>query len=137
MEMARRKKVDVVLFWALDRFSREGARKTIEYLGVLDDAGVLWHSYTEPFISSMGVFREAIIAIMGALAKQERVRISERTKAGLDRVRAAGVRLGRPDRDEGRVEQARALRASGKSYGEVAAEMGVTKAWAWKMCKGE
>jgi len=45
---------------------------------------------------SRGVFKDAIIAIMATLAKQERVKRSERTKAGLARVRAAGRRLGVP-----------------------------------------
>jgi hypothetical protein len=37
-----------------------------------------------------------ILAVMATLAKQERVKRSERTKAGLARVKAAGTRLGRP-----------------------------------------
>jgi len=35
---------------------------------------------------SLGVFGEAIIGILAAVAKQERIRLSERTKAGLQRV---------------------------------------------------
>lgn len=38
--LARKKKYDVLLFWSLDRFSREGSRKTLEYLTLLDDYGV-------------------------------------------------------------------------------------------------
>jgi len=44
----------------------------------------------------LGPFKEAVIAIMAAIAKMEREKISERTKAGLDRVRSRGVKLGRP-----------------------------------------
>jgi DNA invertase Pin-like site-specific DNA recombinase len=42
------------------------------------------------------MFGEAIIGILAAVAQQERIRISERTKAGLERVRKKGKRLGRP-----------------------------------------
>jgi len=45
---------------------------------------------------SLGVFGEAIIGILAAVAKQERIRLSERTKAGLQRVCQQGRRLGRP-----------------------------------------
>jgi DNA invertase Pin-like site-specific DNA recombinase len=40
--------------------------------------------------------RDIVLAVMASLAKVERARISERTKAGLARVRAKGTRLGRP-----------------------------------------
>jgi DNA invertase Pin-like site-specific DNA recombinase len=41
--------------------------------------------------------RDIVLAVMSSLAKVERARISERTKAGLARVRAKGTRLGRPE----------------------------------------
>src|SRR5215203_3622997 len=42
---AARRRFDVLLFWALDRFSREGIRKTIVYLERLDACGVAFKSY--------------------------------------------------------------------------------------------
>jgi hypothetical protein len=42
------------------------------------------------------VFREAVLGILAAIAKQERIRISERPRAGLDRAREKGTRTGRP-----------------------------------------
>ena len=126
--LARRRSFDVLLFWALDRFSREGSRKTIEYLGLLDDAGVDWHSFSEPYISSLGIFKDAIIAILSALAKQEKVRISERTIAGLERTRRVnGTRLGRPKTDPSKIKKAQALRRQGMSYGEISEAMGISR----------
>lgn len=130
---AEAKAFDVVLFWALDRFSREGSRRTVEYLGRLDDAGVAWHSYAEPYISSLGIFKDAIIAILSALAKQEKVRISERTKAGLQRVREAGQQLGRPNLHPERAEQAQKMRADGKSYNEIAATLNISRSRAFQL----
>ena len=95
-QMSRQRKCDVVLFWSLDRFSREGSRQTLNYLTKLDNYNVKWHSYTEEYISSLGVFADAIISLMACLAKQERIRISERTKAGLARIKQQGKNLGRP-----------------------------------------
>lgn len=135
-DLARRRKFDVLLFWALDRFSREGSRKTIGYLSMLDDAGVDWHSYSEPYISSLGIFKDAIIAILSALAKQEKVRISERTKAGLDRTRRVnGTRLGRPRTAQKRFDEARKLRDKGLSLGAIGSQMGVSRARVCQLLK--
>ena len=85
----------MVVFWALDRFSREGARETINHLAQLESYGVGFITYTEPYLNSIGIFRDAIIAILGTLAKHEKVRIQERVRAGLDRTKAKGQRPGR------------------------------------------
>ena len=125
--MARQRKFDVLLFWSLDRFSREGSRKTLEYLTKLDDYRVKWHSYTEEYISSLGIFSDAIISLMACLAKQERIRISERTKAGLARVKAKGKILGRPTDVIADTEQIRELRRSGHSLSEISRITEVSK----------
>jgi DNA invertase Pin-like site-specific DNA recombinase len=93
---ASRRKFDLVLFWALDRLSREGVYQTLQHLNRLESYGVGFRSFTEPYFDSCGVFKDAVIAIMATLAKQERIKRSERTKARLARVRAAGKRLRRP-----------------------------------------
>src|SRR5690606_4598648 len=54
MNDASKRKFDVLLFYALDRFTREGTRKTIHYLQILEDYGVSYKSYTEQYIDSTG-----------------------------------------------------------------------------------
>jgi DNA invertase Pin-like site-specific DNA recombinase len=46
-EDAAKRKFDAVLFWALDRFSREGMAQTIEHLQRLNSYGVSFHSYRQ------------------------------------------------------------------------------------------
>ena len=133
-ELARKKQFDVLLFWSLDRFSREGSRKTLEYLTRLDTYGVKWHSYTEEYISSLGIFADAIISLMACLAKQERIRISERTKAGLSRVKSQGVRLGRPKTSSELITRANELKNSGLSYAAIGRELNLSKARAYQLC---
>jgi hypothetical protein len=70
------RRFDVLLFWALDRLTREGARETLQYLNQLSDYGVAFRSFREPYLDSCGMFKDAVIAILGAIAKQERARIS-------------------------------------------------------------
>ena len=97
LEAAHRRQFDIVLCWALDRLSREGMVATVGYLQRLTDAGVAFHSYSEPYLATDSeIARNILLACMSSLAKVERARISERTKAGLARVRAKGTSLGRP-----------------------------------------
>jgi len=134
LTLAHQRRFDLLLFWSLDRFSREGSRKTIAHLTELEQFGVGWHSFTEPYISTLGVFSDAIIALLSALAKQERLRIGERTRAGLERARANGKTLGRPRTAGDRVEQARRLRAEGLSYAKIGERMGVSRVRAFQLC---
>jgi len=120
---AAQRRFDVLLFWALDRFSREGVLETLNYLQRLNSLGINWRSHTEQYLDSCGVFRDAVLAILAAIAKQERIRISERTRAGLDRAREKGTRSGRPI---GRPRlvfhrgQIRELRKEGLSWRQIA-----------------
>lgn len=126
-EDAAHHRFDVLLFWSLDRLTREGVLPTLQYLRRLEDNGVRFKSYTEQYVDSLGVFGPAIIGILAAVAQQERIRISERTKAGLARVRAQGVRLGRPAKAFD-IRRARDLRAQGLSLRTVAQRLHVSPA---------
>jgi DNA invertase Pin-like site-specific DNA recombinase len=95
MLAASQRQFDLVLFWRLDRLSREGVRMTLTYLERLDSWGVAWRSYQEPYLDSCGVMKDLVVAVMSLMAQQERIAISERTKAGLARAVKAGKVLGR------------------------------------------
>jgi DNA invertase Pin-like site-specific DNA recombinase len=122
---ASRREFDLVLFWSLDRFSREGVLPTLKHLELLTSYGVMWKSYTEQYFDSCGIFRDAVISIAATLAKQERLKISERTVAGLERARRQGRVGGRPRLvvDRKRVQE---LRHEGKSLREVANKVGLS-----------
>ena len=123
---ARLRKFDMVLFWSLDRFSREGILPTLQYLQKLDSYGVQWRSLQEQYLDSTGPFRDAVIGIMASLAKQERIRISERTKAGLDRARREGKTLGRPRVVVHKMKVQR-LHEQGLSHRDIASKLGYSK----------
>jgi putative DNA-invertase from lambdoid prophage Rac len=136
-KMAHQRRFDVMLFWSLDRFSREGSRATIGYLTRLEEFGVGWHSFTEPYLSTLGPFADSIIALLAALAKQERLRIGERTRAGLARAKANGKRLGRPRTAPGRIAEAKQLRAGKLSFGEIGKRLGISRARAFQLATTE
>lgn len=124
---ASRREFDCLLFWSLDRLSREGTVKTLNHLERLNDYGVNYRSFTEQYLDSTGMFKEAVIGILAAVAKQERVRLSERTVAGLERARAQGRVGGRPkveDAEPKLVAKVGRLRSQGKSIRSIAAEIG-------------
>lgn len=93
---AHKRAFDIVLFWDLSRFSRAGTLYTLQKLQELKNIEVDWISYSEPYISSLGQFSDIVISIMSTLAKLEREKISDRTKAGLRTARLKGKIIGRP-----------------------------------------
>ncbi len=125
---ASRREFDVLLFWSLDRLSREGVVETLNHLQRLTSYGVNYRSFTEQYLDSTGIFKEAVIGILAAVAKQERVRLSERTLAGLERARAQGRIGGRPKTADNPkiVQKLVALREQGKSIRQIAAALGIS-----------
>lgn len=93
---ARRREFDLVLFWDISRFSRAGTLYTLQKLKELQNLGIEWESFREPYFKSMGQFGDVVISIMATLSKIEREKISERTIAGLQRAKKYGKVLGRP-----------------------------------------
>lgn len=123
---ASRRKFDLVLFWSLDRFSREGVLGTLKYLESLTAYGVGYRSFTEPYLDSLGIFKDAVISILATVAKQERIRLSERVQAGLERTRAKGTVLGRPRVSVDR-EAIKQMRQEGLSWSAIVAATGIAK----------
>ncbi len=140
LEAASRHEFDLILFWSLDRFSREGALATLQHLQRLTDYGVGFRSFTEAYLDSCGMFREAVISILAVIAKQERLRLSERTLAGIRRYRedfeqgkigrskqsksGKNLPIGRPKVifDRQKVQE---LRKNGLSLRQIACTLGV------------
>lgn len=97
MEDAGKGQFDLLVVWALDRLTREGLAHTVHYLRKLDTYGVGFHSYSEPMLSTRDeMVRDILIGVFSALAKVEAVKLSERTKAGLQRAKKEGRVGGRP-----------------------------------------
>ena len=90
---AKKREFDVILIWALDRFSREGIPNTLSYLQTLKQHNVALKSLQESWLDTQdGGMGELLIAIFSWVAKQERIRISERVKAGLKGKKNVGKR---------------------------------------------
>ncbi len=127
MNEASKRKFDLVLFYALDRFTREGTRKTIHYLQLLDDYGVSYKSYSEQYIDSSGIFKDVIIALLSTLAKQERIRTSERVLAGLARARQSNRIGGRPRLDKTKIERIRQMKSAGETIVDISKTLKISR----------
>jgi DNA invertase Pin-like site-specific DNA recombinase len=105
---AARRDFDLLVVWSLDRFSREGMAATVSHLQRLSSHGVVFRSFTEEHLSTENeLVRNVLLAVLASLAKLEREKISQRTKAGLERARAKGKVLGRPRFSDGDREKLR------------------------------
>jgi DNA invertase Pin-like site-specific DNA recombinase len=89
---AHKKLFDIVLFWDLSRFSRAGTLFTLQKLKELENLGIDRESYQEPYFKSAGQFKDVVLSIISTVAKIEREKISERTKAGLVKAKNVGKR---------------------------------------------
>jgi putative DNA-invertase from lambdoid prophage Rac len=91
---ARRRRLDAVVVWRLDRFGRS-LRHLILTIDELHALGVAFISLTEG-LDATSPAGKLQLHILGAISEFERGRIVERVRAGLARARAQGRRLGRP-----------------------------------------
>lgn len=87
-----------ILIWKLDRFSREPMIVILGYIDLLRSKGVGLISVTETWLDTRdeNPVSELILAIMAWFSGEERRKISERTKLGIEKKRAEGKQWGRP-----------------------------------------
>ncbi|WP_317897789.1 recombinase family protein [Aurantibacillus circumpalustris] len=123
---ASKRRFDLLLFWSLDRFSREGVRQTITHLQTLESYGVVYKSYSEQYIDSTGIFKDVIISILATLARQEKIRISERVKAGLEKAKLNGKTGGRPKLSEDLINKVAYYKRLGFSNRRISRELKIS-----------
>lgn len=127
LEDGHKRIYDTLLVWALDRLSREGIGRMAGYLEQLRSYGIRVLSHQEPWLDTAGPVSELLTAIFGWVAQQERNRIRERVKAGLNTAKAKGRKLGRPQRRFD-LERAKTMLSNGHSLRSVAQVVGVPRA---------
>ena len=106
-----------VLVWRFDRFARS-VKHLMTALEIFRSLNIHFISLQEQFDTSTPI-GQAIFTIIGAMAQLERDIIRDRVKAGLDRARARGIRLGRPQASAD-SDQVQLLQQQGFSIPEMA-----------------
>jgi len=118
LEAARRREIDVVLVWRLDRWGRSVA-DLLATLQELDHLGVGFVSFTEALDLTTPAGR-AMAALLAVFAEFEREILRERVRAGLPHARQNGKRLGRPLTAGLHAHRVRKLYRVGVSKSEIA-----------------
>jgi|SRR5450755_3226366 putative DNA-invertase from lambdoid prophage Rac len=118
LEAARRREIDVVLVWRLDRWGRSVA-DLLATLQELDHLGVGFVSLTEALDLTTPAGR-AMAGLLAVFAEFERDILRERVRAGLAHARRNGKRLGRPQTAALQADRVRKLHRAGISKAEIA-----------------
>ncbi|MGA2318680.1 MAG: recombinase family protein [Thermodesulfobacteriota bacterium] len=126
MEDARKRKIDIVLVWRLDRFGRS-LKHLIVSLDELKNLGLGFISFKESIDFTTATGR-LMLHLLGAFAEFEKEIIRERVKAGVAHARAKGKRLGRrPLIDQKLLGTVRNMKNRGMSIRGISKELGVSK----------
>jgi DNA invertase Pin-like site-specific DNA recombinase len=118
LESARRREIDVVLVWRLDRWGRS-VTDLLATLQELEHLGVGFVSLTEALDLTTPAGR-AMAALLAVFAEFEREILRERVRAGLAHAQQSGKRLGRPPTAARHTAEIRKLHRAGVSKSEVA-----------------
>ena len=133
MQDVRKRKVDVIVIWALDRL----ARSLKHLLTIADECKTLGVDIVclKQNIDTTLPAGRLTFQVLGAVAEFEREMLRERVKAGMAQAKRSGKRIGRPALrhfSSREVERLRTLRAQGKSVRQLAKELGATQ---WMIAK--
>src|SRR6516165_4814700 len=118
LEAARRREIDVVLVWRLDRWGRS-VTALLATLQELEHLGVGFVSLSEALDLTTAAGR-AMAAMLAVFAAFEREILQERTRAGLAHARESGKKLGRPATAAVYAVEIRNLHRAGVSKSEIA-----------------
>ena len=118
MAAARRREIDVVLVWRLDRWGRS-VTDLLATLQELEHLGVGFVSLTEALDLTTPAGR-AMAGLLAVFAEFEREILRERVRAGLAHARHNGQRLGRPLTAGLHAEEVRKLYRAGRSKSAIA-----------------
>jgi putative DNA-invertase from lambdoid prophage Rac len=117
IEAARRREIDGVLVWRLDRWGRS-VTDLLATLQELEHLGVGFVSLTEALDLTTPAGR-AMAAMLAVFAAFEREVLQERTRAGMAHARQNGKRLGRPATAAAHAAEIRKLHRAGISKSEI------------------
>jgi len=125
IEAARRREIDVIMVWKLDRWGRSLA-DLVTNLQEMHALGVGFVSITEAldFTTPSG---KALAGMLAVFAEFERDILRERIKAGIDHARAKGKAHGRPQTAMLKTDEIKALTGAGLNKSQIARKLGISR----------
>jgi putative DNA-invertase from lambdoid prophage Rac len=123
MKAARRREIDVIVVWRLDRWGRSVA-DPMATLREMTELGVGFVSPTEALDLTTPTGR-AMAGMLAIFAEFEREILCERVKAGIAQAREEGRPHGRPRTASPRADEVIRLKAERMSHSEIARRLGI------------
>ena len=130
---ASRRRFDVLLAWDVSRLGRS-LRELLDCFETLKATGV------DLYLDQQGVDTttpagRALFGMAGVFAEFERAMLIERTRAGIERARAEGKRIGRPATSTDTIARVRKLRDAGMGMDRIARELRIGKSVTQSICQ--
>jgi DNA invertase Pin-like site-specific DNA recombinase len=121
----RKLKTDVVLVWKFDRFARS-TKELIIALEEFNNLGVDFISYKENIDTSTPAGK-ILFTMISAFAEFERAIIRERVKAGMEKAKLRGAKIGRPKIPPFTIKKVIEMRDAGINYKEIIKKLKLSK----------
>lgn len=125
LKLARRRKVDVIIVWRLDRWGRSLADLVVS-LRELTDLGVGFVSLTETLDLTTPSGR-AMAGMIAVFAEFERDILRERVRAGIAHAREQGKAHGRPGSASKKIEEVKNLNKKGLNNSEISRKLKISR----------
>ena len=135
LNLAKKRKLEVVLVWRYDRFARS-TQALVNALKEFKILGIDFISYQEN-IDTTTPTGELIFHVMASLAQFESSLISERVKAGMQRAKAQGKNISRPKLSQEKQAQIFNLQKTGLSMNKISIQTGIAYGTVYNYCKSE
>ena len=126
-------KIDLVAAWSVCRLGRS-LQDLVNFLKLLNDKGVDLYLHQQG-IDTRTSSGKAMFQMIGVFSEFEHSIISERVKAGLERAKSSGTKLGRPIIFEEKVQDVLSLRAGGMSMLKIAKKLNIGTGTVQKILK--
>ena len=120
------KKFDMVLVWSLDGFNAKGVGETAVDIRRLVRHGVFFHSFTEDHLrTDSAAAPYVLLPLILSFASLEERKTGKRIKAGMQRARAKGTRLGRPSFSDAERQKLKAALDTGRNWHRISRSTGI------------
>jgi DNA invertase Pin-like site-specific DNA recombinase len=133
IKAATRRKFEIVMSWSVDRLGRS-LQHLIDFLNELHAVGCDLYLHQQA-IDTTTPSGKMMFQMCGVFAEFERSIIQQRVKAGLERAKGRGIKLGRPGLSEQIKRQIIQMRNSGLSLDNISKLFSISKSSAWKILR--
>ena len=132
LEYARKRQIDIIICYKIDRFSRS-VKELLNCMDLLKDYGCGFMSYMDKSMDTTTSSGKFMFQVLASVSELERNIISERTKLKLNHLKSKGIILGRPIKVN--YQTVYDLRDQGLSLSKIGRATGIVSSTVSKILK--